>query len=334
MAINKVFPLYLLIISIAFLSSGCIDNLESNYTPPQYLSSIVQAYDYSDSHFIVDTLYKSSFLDYSNNINLSQATLDNQIQTNLPDFEIWVQTEITEPAKRMAFAITMLGERPAAGYPDTIHNFVPGLIYFAYFRKLDSSEYIINSYTGLVSFKYSIPDNYNAGIIYSTKNGKHFGKGSYGALNTDTLFLKAFKVANQSPDATPLAWELKMKNIYRLSVNNLNSQFQLDINYQHDTIISSFIPTNSTILITMLGLDRYQGNSRTPPPDGRFDWLPGITVYPSTGDIIFPSLHPFCDDIPDPDFKFCELYTLRKSDAQNLPKASYYFIKGFKQIKK
>jgi len=50
-------------------------------------------------------------------------------------------------------------------------------------------------------------------------------------------------------------------------------------------------------LIQAFGLDK-QGSGGSSTPDNIFDWRPGITIFPETGEIIFPTLEPFGRDIP------------------------------------
>jgi cell surface protein SprA len=93
------------------------------------------------------------------------------------------------------------------------------------------------------------------------------------------------------------------------------------------------LPGYSRYLITMLKLDRYTTGTISPPPDGLFDWRPGITIIPNTGDILFPSLEPFSDGlrqagVNDSTYQFSEIYTQIKVSTQTSPKAAMYFLRG------
>ena len=58
----------------------------------------IPAWDYSDNHYLFDTLYKSSFLDFFNSADgiLSTQTDNNTIVTQPESvLEVWVQTDNT-----------------------------------------------------------------------------------------------------------------------------------------------------------------------------------------------------------------------------------------------
>jgi cell surface protein SprA len=296
----------------------------------------INVYDYSDNHYFFDTLYKSSFLDYMNSQNntYTTQTQENQILVSDTYFEVWVQSEITEPQKRFAVAYTLLKDTASIDYNTLINSQQePGIRAFGYFRKLNPNEYYVNPYAGFISLKVNVPDNYAVGVTYRTYNQKKFGRGSYDAPIPDTMILKMVKCANQNPQTTPDAWELKMKNVYRLPVSKIiEDGFTLEILYNRDNNYEPSIPGNSDKLIKITGLDRYTGKGRVPPPDGAFDYLAGLTIIPETGDIIFPSLRPFYDNLrlagADSAFQYKDLYLERKSVAINSPLASKYIIKG------
>lgn len=227
----------------------------------------------------------------------------------------------------------MLSEKPSNGYPDSLFKpgFISGTQFFGFYRKLEPGEYILNRIAGLITLRIELPENFTAGIVYKTKNNKQYGVGSRDLpMNDDTMLLKMFKVGNLSPEVSPIAWELKMKNIYRLPVSEvINDSFFLDIYYKENDNYLRTYPGSGIPLLQMLQLDKYVGNTRLPPPDGIFDFLNGYTIIPLTGDIIFPSLYPFRDKIPDVNYKFEEIYTQGKNAAASSPKAQYYHIRGF-----
>ena len=335
---KKINSLFLVIFILSVIITGCDkdNNICGLGVDTQRFSTGVL--DYSDNWFLVDTLYKRSFLDFYNDSTgiLTQHTYDNRILSNDISFEVWVQCEVTEINKRYAVAHTLLYEEPAGGYSDTLINTtqVPGIRFFGFFRQLTPNEFYISEYAGMIGFKINIPDNYHAGIVYRTQNGNKYGKGRNDVGPQDTLILKMFKTANQSPDGTPLAWELKLKNIYRLPVAKvLSSPFLLDVVYDDYGVLRSKIPGMNTLLLQITKLDRYQANTRVPPPDGVFDFLPGYTIITETGDIIFPTFRPFYDEFRDAGvdsvYWFPQLYEQRKSIAQTYPIAHRFRIHGY-----
>lgn len=335
---KKINSCFLVIFICSVIITGCDkdNNICGLGVDTQRLN--IAAYEYSDFHFLVDTLYKRSFLDVYNDTTgvLSQFTSDNMILSNDNSFEIWVQCEITEINKRYAVAHTLLYEKPTGGYSDTLlyTTQILGIRFFGYFRQLHPSEYYISEYAGMIGFKIHIVENYHAGIVYKTSNGNKYGVGSFESGPQDTLILKMFKTQNQSPDGTPLAWELKLKNVYRLPMSNISYYpFELDVVYDDYNVLRSKIPGMNILLLQITKLDRYTGYTKHGPPDGIFDFLPGYTIITETGDIIFPTFRPFYDEFRDAGvdsiYWFPELYEQRKTIAQNLPIANKFRIYGY-----
>lgn len=304
------------------------------------------AYDYSENHYLLDTIYKSSFVDYFNSPDnqYDNSTLNRRVIIEAPtDFEIWVQTDNTTSEKRFGVATTMLYERPGGlnnpeGY-DTDTNVtstrqIPGIRFAGYYRKLDPSEYYVNPIAGFITLKFNVPPNYHVGVAYHTFDNKYYGTTESEKPSSDTLYFKMVKVKDQSPDQTPLAWELLLKNIYRLNVQKVvEDGFKLDVMYQQDNVLKPNLPGNTTSLSTMLLIDRYTGKQKSPPADGIFDYFPGYTINTETGDIIFPTLTPFWTNLDsagvDSSLIFSDIYTKRKSIVQQTsPLASSYYLIG------
>ena len=71
-------------------------------------------------------------------------------------------------------------------------------------------------------------------------------------------------------------------------------------------------------LLTQFGLDLLDA-SKNPNPDNKFDFRPNLTIFPETGEVIFPTLQPFGRDLPQyiPDsLKFVDVYDTSKTKAQ------------------
>ncbi|MDQ3193383.1 MAG: hypothetical protein M3P82_00145, partial [Bacteroidota bacterium] len=138
----------------------------------------IRAWDYSDNHYFLDTIYKASFLDFFNNTNITQRT--DSLGVDDQSFEVWVQTDVTTTGYRKAGLHVDLDPLPSGGrYLDTLKT-VPtpqsGVRAFGIVRKLLPSEYSLNKYAGFISLKISLPDTYFAGIAYKrTKTGEQFG---------------------------------------------------------------------------------------------------------------------------------------------------------------
>jgi cell surface protein SprA len=328
--------LLLVAVSISALILGCNNSTITDSKDIQF-NYTINAWDYSDNCYLPDTLYLSSFKECYNTETgiVSPLVYNNKILVNNPDFSIWVQCDITNRSKRYAAAFTQLYERPSGGYPDSLFHSADkvGFSTSGFFEKLNTSEYYINEISGVIILKINIPNSYNIGITYSTYSGKRFGRGDTEASPNDTLILKMFKVANCNPEETPLAWELKLKNIYKIPFENIKyDSFYFNVYFNSNATYSLYYPFSNKLLIQLLKLDKYTGITRLPPPDGGFDFLPDYTILPDIGYVIFPSLKPFSDSFlnqgVDTTYCFPEIYSNTKSYVTTLPKASLYSIQG------
>ncbi|MDD5363195.1 MAG: hypothetical protein PHN88_13765 [Ignavibacteria bacterium] len=331
----------------AFAVTLIICSCESSVTNnpiPEDINFTISVWDYSDYHYFFDTLYKRSYREYiddsiSGGFLYTQYVSEHRINTSPGSLEVWIQCEPTCPTKRLCAGTIMLDSMPTGGYDTSVTNpnSIQGLKYFGYFRKLQEDEYYCNEYAGFIGLRINV-QNLHVGVAYKTLNGGvNFGRGSNVSLPTDTLILKLIKTDVESPIVAPLAWELKMKNVYRLPVDRLSSDTKIYVkycnNYTPTPSFYNYLPGYATPLITMLKLDRYTTGTISPPPDGLFDWRPGFTVYPLTGDVFFPSLKPFSDGlkkagINDSTYQFSEIYTQTKVSTQTSPKAAMYFLRG------
>jgi cell surface protein SprA len=266
-----------------------------------------------------------------------QGVFNKRIKSDLPSFSVWVQCDNTYPDKRVAFSWISLPERPINGYdsiPYRNHGSAYDTCFYGTFRELNTSEFYIDPLAGFIGLIINVPENYNVGVTYETSEGKKYGEGKFDVNGNQSLILKMIKCANQSPDATPRAWELKMKNIYRLPYKDISQQnFKLGVKYNSNQNFLDTIPGMTMPLNQILLIDRYTGSTRRWNPDGKFDWLTNSTIYPETGDIIFPTLYPFCDELSkaglDSNYTFCQIYSRRKIEAQIYPVSGKYFIIGY-----
>lgn len=167
-------------------------------------------------------------------------------------------------------------------------------------RKLNESEYTLNSQLGFISLKQQLNQDEVLAVAYEyTYGGKTY---QVGELSTDgvdapnTLIVKLLKGTATSV-STPL-WKLMMKNIYYLGGNNVQAEkFKLNIQYKNDSsgVYVNYIPEGACanqLLIKVMGLDKLDKRNEA-NPDGKFDFVEGTTIYTSNGRIIFPSPEPF-----------------------------------------
>ncbi|MCX6158187.1 MAG: hypothetical protein NTY74_09455 [Ignavibacteriae bacterium] len=335
----KTIKIVLVLIGIVTLSitfSSC-ENAVINNTQNTHDNFQLLAWDYSESHYFLDTLYRRSFTEVYND-SVTSYVSENTISTGNKDVEVWVQCNVTESYKRLCVGWLMLGERPVSGYDTSFINTEPvfGEKFSGYFKILDTSQYYINPQAGFIGLKINVPENYYAGVVYKTLSNKIYGQGRNLSGSNDTLILKLFKIDTPDPLTTPVAWNLKMKNVYRLPYGNILRASSINLMfYSIDYYGNNFyemIPGYSVPLITMLKLDRFNNSSLRPPPDGKFDWIESKIIYTESGDIVFPVLEPFGKGLKeagvDSTYWFGEIYTKKKILAQMEPNGIRYWLKG------
>ena len=210
-------------------------------------------------------------------------------------------------------------------------------------RKLEPSEYELNSQLGYISLRQQMNMNQVLAVAYEyTYRGQVYQVGEF---STDLaapapLVLKLLKSVERNT-RVPM-WDLMMKNIYNIGAYQLQADgFEFDVWYldQNLGIDINYIPEdgfNDRSLVQVLGLDKLNVNQK-PRSDGLFDFLPNFTINPQNGRIIFPLLEPFGSGlraaIEDPiladKYAFDSLYTRTQQDAQNLfPGKNRFSLKG------
>jgi len=323
-----------LILSISF--SSCSDDKLINI-PDTRQPFEIRAWDYSDNHYFLDSIYKESYKDFYNNLTISSHT--DSFAVDEQTFEIWVQTDSLVISYRKAGLHIDLKKLPLNGvYDDSLRVVTSpeqGVRNFGLVRKLQPSEYKINRYGGFVSLKIDLPDNYFAGVAYKRPGtGEQFGTISTdsGSIVTDTLVLKMVKVQNLVPQNI-LAWNLKLRNIYQLPKKEISQTgFEFYLSYRSNNINLPTLPGVTTLLISMLGLDKYT-SGRTGFPDNKFDFLPNLTIDVENGWIIFPSLKPFLTNLQyqfvEPEYWYPEIYSELKTNAIQYPNANKYVMHGY-----
>lgn len=319
------------IISTALTS--CENSVIINNTPIPPDNFLLNVWDYSESHYFVDTLYRRSFTEYYRD-TMTTYLISNSIIESTQPLEVWVQCDVTNADKRFCVGKVMLGERPPQGYDTSVTNpeNITGEKFAGYFRRLVPSEFYHNNLAGFIGLNISVPENYHVGVVYRNYSNQMFGKGFIESLPADTIILKLVKVDNQSPDLTPLAWKLKMKNVYKIPFTNLQTSTTIKTKFNENNVYRDTITGYTTPLITMLRLDKVNNTTLLPPPDGKFDWLTDKTIFPAEGYLVFPTLEPFGRDLPlmpnDSNYCFFEIYSQKKINAQISTKSVYYAIKG------
>lgn len=217
-------------------------------------------------------------------------------------------------------------------------------------RLLTSSEYTLNSSLGYISLKSALNQDEVLAVAYEyTYNGHVYQVGEFSTDGSEelrapnALALKMLKSSANAPAKKNRGtWDLMMKNIYSLGATSIQSEkFELYVTYRNDSVGTDMQylnegPISGKQLIRVMNLDRLDQKHNT-SPDGRFDFLEGLTVYSSSGKIIFPVLEPFGEHLArmlDYDAslvaKYCfqELYDSTLVVAQELSEKNKFHLTG------
>ena len=182
-------------------------------------------------------------------------------------------------------------------------------------RLLTSGEYTLNSALGYISLKSALNQDEVLAVAYEySYNGQVYQVGEFSTDQTQdsssvrsgnmpAVALKLLKSTANAPTVKGHGtWDLMMKNIYSLGATSINSEkFELYVTYRNDSIGTDMQylnegPINGKQLIRVMNLDRLDQKNNT-SPDGRFDYLEGVTILSSSGKVIFPVLEPFGDHL-------------------------------------
>ncbi len=194
-------------------------------------------------------------------------------------------------------------------------------------RKLAPNEYTLNTQLGYISLRQRLNNDEVLAVAFQfTAGGKVYQVGEFAndgvvatnvdantnpgqvAVNNQNLVVKLLK--SNLVTVTEPSWDLMMKNIYNLGGFQLSPEdFRLNIFYQYPPELNYItaapgtltnppvaLPSDveETTLIRVFDLDRLnQQGDPQPDGDGFFDYVPGLTIDPENGRIIFTSVEPF-----------------------------------------
>lgn len=223
-------------------------------------------------------------------------------------------------------------------------------------RKLAPTEFTFHPQLGYITLTRKLQNDEALAVAYEyTYNGRPYQVGelseSYSSLkDNEVIFLKLLRprkvaIRDENKKIIP-TWDLMMKNIYNLNVNQLSREgFQLRIIYRDDRtgIDNPQLQEGTTVrtrqLVEVLGLDKLNPVN-DPQKDGNFDFIEGITINTTTGLIIFPYLKPFSDGLRQAfkgesnesflinKYSYDTLYNTTKADAELFATKNKFYIKG------
>lgn len=216
-------------------------------------------------------------------------------------------------------------------------------------RRLSSSEYTLNTALGFISLRQALNQDEVLAVAYEyTYGGQVYQVGEFSTDGSEelrapnTLMLKLLKsTANAPAKKGAGTWDLMMKNIYALGASSISQEkFELYIQYRNDSVGTEmqYLPEGAIKgkqLLRVMNLDRLDSKNN-PHPDGKFDFVEGLTVYSSNGRVIFPVLEPFGsylrqaignDAIADK-YVFQELYDSTLVIAQEMTEKNKFHLTG------
>jgi len=213
-------------------------------------------------------------------------------------------------------------------------------------KRLNSNQYELNRELGYISLKSKLQDDEVLAVAfeYTTTTGETNQVGEFsneGVNAPNALFVKLLKGTSFTPRFPN--WHLMMRNIYSINAYQVNREgFRMNVLYQDDKTGNeiNYIPESQgsvadKMIIELLNLDNVNSQMDA-QPDGQFDFIPGITINPSNGKIIFPVLQPFGDylkkqfnnDEIASRYTFEELYDSTLTTARQTAEKNKFKLKG------
>ncbi len=216
-------------------------------------------------------------------------------------------------------------------------------------RMLNPNEYTVHPELGFVSLNVTLQPEDVLGVAFEyTYNGQVYKVGELSndvPVNPDTLNVLYVKMLKSTTPRVDIPmWDLMMKNIYSIGAFQVSREdFLLDIFYEDPGggerrfIEDSSLPPsiNGVPLLNVFNLDNLNAQG-DPRPDGRFDFVDGVTITTRNGRIMFPVLEPFGksleDQIGDPilasQYSYPMLYDSTVTIAQQFPEFNRFTIRG------
>ena len=261
---------------------------------------------YAANHFFVDMVYR----DYWEPLRQIIPTITPEMQANkiiqIDVYRLFTESPTGSQNLVEADAYIDLPPHPVsdAGYdPSVTAGLRSGEGYYQTGRwiRLEPGKdfrYDLNGYDGHISVLSSYSDASHALAvsykIIGSGTSLVYGDSVSGANKVLLKLVKPKDILNH-PNYRP-AWDLLMKNIYSLGGRDLKKDdFELKVwrknlgGADEDAIMGVNI-------MKVIGLDRFDNNNAL-SPDERFDFIPGLTIDPERGEVIFPTLRPLDETI-------------------------------------
>ncbi|TDM00529.1 MAG: cell surface protein SprA [Flavobacteriaceae bacterium] len=242
---------------------------------------------------------------------------------------------IVEPTRDYATSRENLKARYTEGDQFVVHAKV---------RRLNPNQFQLEPKLGYISLNQRLEDDQLLAVAYQyTVNGEStvYQVGEFSDQEQNLLLTKLLK-SNTVTDTSSGMWDLMMKNIYPTGGFDISSQdFKANLYYNDPSKgKSNYLPSQDAAfknvnLLQITNMDRLNANgdqqrSGNLVGDGQFDYLPGITIKPEKGQIVFTQVEPFGGNLvtSDGDFSFQELYNQQKTVLLSSNKSSRFTLEG------
>lgn len=259
--------------------------------------------------------------EYNGFLNVSAGAYPNNANNDFNPFGInGTQPSVLTPAIRDVATV----QQGFGSYSDDVNEGVD-YVKLESARQLLPSEYTLYPQLGYISLNQRLSnDEILAAAFQFTVNGKVYQVGEFAndgvhatettpnpnpsnpdnqTINTQSLVVKMLK--STITNVNEPVWDLMMKNIYGIGAYQLEQEdFRMKILYTDPQPLNYIKPANSsaplpedvanTNLLQVFHLDNLnRNNDPIAGGDGFFDYVPGITIDPENGRIIFTTVEPF-----------------------------------------
>ncbi len=259
-----------------------------------------KAPDFSRDHYFLDTLYRPL---YKQALKTIPIDVDPTVQ--ILDIEVWVTRPGVIPDENEREIVAFINA-DSVRYYQTDDNArlngqftgTAGRVEVGTFIKLvPNVDYTYDEYLGYISLNRSLQTDQAIAACYELPSGP---VGNFSAQDQDKnlkLIMKLVRPRRLDPSMRQ-AWDQMLKNIYQLGGRGIKKEgFQLGVEYLPPSgTAEQTIADGRVNIMEMLRLDRFD-ETGAENPDNTFDYLPGITVDAERGELIFPMLEPFADNI-------------------------------------
>ncbi len=266
-------------------------------------SSLTELYfdHYAENHFFVDTLYRSFWPSLRQIVPLITPEMRYNQIIQLDVYRLFVENPNGSQNLVNATAYVDLPPHPVSqhgyvGQDTTGLRIDEGNFEQGRWIRLEPGKdykYDLNGFDGHVAILTSFNDATHAlAVTYrilGQAESQVYGDSVQGENRLILKLIKPKDIQNH-PNYKP-AWDLMMKNIYSLGGTGLKKEgFDLRVFRRTPGAADVDVVLGKSIM-EVVGLDRFDDNN-SPVPNNQFDFIPGLTVDPERGEVIFPTLRP------------------------------------------